>query len=144
LGKERTMDNTNKIQVNEDKEKENEVQNGSIVNEVDETIHMRPLTDISEGKDEVTIISNIPGVEKENLDISIRENILTLHGEYIAEDEKDPGIKRKVRRCYERQFKIGTDIDVDKIKAAVTQGVVSLTLPRMVKPEPKKISISVH
>lgn len=141
------MENTNEVMENKKDDcceiMNTNAENQNIEDQIDETVHIRPLTDISENEDAIIITSNIPGVEKENLDISVMENILTLSGEYIYEKE-DCSQKQKVRRCYERQFKISADIDSTKIEATVKQGVVFITLPKTVKPEPRKIAIKVH
>ena len=98
--------------------------------------HLRPLTDIFEDDKTVTIVANLAGVEKENLDISIEDHILTLSGEYVSKDKEE--------RKYERQFKIGEDINSEQISASMTNGVVSITLPRIPKTEPKRISIKIN
>ena len=110
---------------------------------MNKTIQMRPLADVLEDSHTLTIVADIPGVEKENLIISLENNILTLHGKCFSEerDEKD---NQKNERYYERKFQIGTDIDSEKITASISQGVVSLTLPKIPKSEPRKISIQIN
>ena len=103
---------------------------------MNKTTLLRPFTDIFEDDSAVTIVANIAGVEKANLDISVEEHVLTICGEYISEDKKE--VK------YERQFKIGPDIDLEQISASIKNGVASITLPRLMKTEPKRIAVKIN
>ena len=107
------------------------------------TVQLRPQSDIFENEQSVMIVSNMTGVDKNNLEISVENQILTLQGKYISE-ERCGREHEMVERCYERQFQIGKNIDVEKISASIDQGVVSLTLPKVPKPEPKKISVQIN
>lgn len=108
---------------------------------MNKTIQMRPLADVLEDSHALTIVADIPGVEKENLSISVENNVLTLLGKCFSEEEIEEN-NQQSQRYYERKFQIGSDIDSEKITASISQGVVSLTLPKIPKAEPRKIPIN--
>lgn len=108
-----------------------------------ESIQLRPLIDAFETEAAITIIANIPGVEKENLSISIDDHILTLHGEYIS-DRKYKRESHKAKFCYDRQFKIGESINSEEIIASIKDGIATIILSKAKKSEPKRIAIKVN
>ncbi|HOP64393.1 MAG TPA: Hsp20/alpha crystallin family protein [Spirochaetota bacterium] len=102
-----------------------------------------PVADIYETEDLYSLKLEIPGVPKENLDISIEENELTISAKSVLDDAA-------VEKCrysefsnmdYRRSFKIGNDIDSNKIEAKLENGVLTLTLHKHEKVKPRKISI---
>ncbi len=104
-----------------------------------------PDVDIFESDQEITLLADIPGVNAENLNIDLRENILTITGEVpSARDPEELELNIEYETgTYYRQFSISNVIDQNKIDAKLTDGVLRLRLPKIEKVSPKKIEVKV-
>lgn len=103
-----------------------------------------PNVDIFETEAGLTILADLPGVTPENLDIDLHDDVLSIIGN-ITED-KDPGenllLKEYETGRYIRKFTLSDVIDQEKIKADLEDGVLRLTLPKIEKARPRKITVS--
>lgn len=94
-------------------------------------------TDIKETENEYIILAELPGVNKENINIEVDENymIITAVNDEIIEEEKNNYI-RKERRSgrFQRSFNV-SDVNVDEIEAKYENGILEVRLP---KAEPRK------
>lgn len=106
-----------------------------------------PAVDVTESDNEYLVRAELPGVKKEDLDVSIQDGVLTINAETKYEhDEKDNGrIIRQERRYGKivRSMRLGDDVDASKVKADYKQGVLSLVLPKHEEVAPKKIDVKV-
>ena len=102
-----------------------------------------PAVDIFETDAAITVLADLPGVEAGNLDIDLRENVLTLTGEVAApEGPEEVDVLREYRTgTYFRQFTVSEAIDQSKIDAELMDGVLRLTLPKIEKQAPRKIEV---
>lgn len=103
--------------------------------------------DIKENENDYTVKADFPGVGKEDIDISIDNNVLTIAAEHKDEaEEKEQGrIIRQERRYgkYSRSFNLGKNVDEASIKAEFDNGVLTLVIPKGdVAPARKQIPIS--
>ncbi len=105
-----------------------------------------PAVDILENQNELMILADMPGVDGKDVDIDLREDVLTIRGPVSAvEDEKEISVYREFNwGDYFRQFTLTEVIDQEKILAKMDDGVLRLTLPKKEKVKPKKIKISVN
>lgn len=106
-----------------------------------------PSVDISETKDNVIIKAEMPGLSKEDVKISLQDNMLTLTGEKKQEKEEKEANYHRVERSYgafSRSFALSTSVKSDKIKATYQDGVLSITLPKTEEVKPKEIPISIE
>jgi len=105
-----------------------------------------PRTDVIENNESYTIKAELPGVNKNDVKITLRENVLTIKGEKKQEkEEKDHNLHR-VERSYgsfERSFSLPSNLKSDKIDAAYKDGVLTITLPKAEEPKPKEIEVKV-
>lgn len=105
-----------------------------------------PATDVSETENAILVATEVPGLKKEDISISIRDNILTLKGEKKQEKTyKDENLHR-VERCYgcfNRSFTLPSMVDTSKVKATYKDGILTIELPKKEEAKPKEISISV-
>ncbi|WP_417804200.1 Hsp20/alpha crystallin family protein [Thalassospira lucentensis] len=107
---------------------------------------LSPRIDVHEAEDHIELSAELPGVEQDDVDVSVLEGVLTVTGEKKSTRESNDGA-RVVERSYghfKRSFRLPETIDADKIAASFKNGVLTLTLPKVVeeKPEPRKITVS--
>ena len=103
-----------------------------------------PSVDVSETKDSVVIKAEMPGMNKDDVKISIQDNVLTLKGE--KKQERDANYHR-IERSYGsfcRSFTLPTLVKTDEIKASYKNGVLNITLPKTEEVKPKEIPINVE
>ncbi len=105
-----------------------------------------PAVDILENQNEIMILADMPGVEGQDVDIDLRDDILTIRGAVSpVEDEKEASVYREFNwGDYFRQFTLAEVIDQEKIAAKMDNGILRLTLPKKEKVRPKKIQVSVQ
>jgi HSP20 family molecular chaperone IbpA len=102
-----------------------------------------PQVDIFETTKEITLLADIPGVKPDKLNIDLRDNILTITADIdpvMSSGEEDVLIEYETGRFY-RQFTLSEVIDQNKIDAKLGDGVLRLTLPKVEKATPRKISV---
>lgn len=103
-----------------------------------------PAVDIFETGQDIVLLADMPGVTPETLDIDLRENTLTLTGEVGLPETKE---EQEILSEYEigkfyRQFSLSEVIDQEKIDAKLDNGVLRLTLPKVEKVKPRKITVT--
>jgi len=103
----------------------------------------RPLTDIVETDEGVVLMLEMPGVAADDVDVTLEKRVLTIHGKVQATNST------KLQLAYaeygegdfERSFTLSDDFDPEKIGASVSNGVLTVKLPRAVAAQPKKIAV---
>lgn len=102
-----------------------------------------PAVDIFETEKELTLLADMPGVKAEDLTIDLRENILTLAADtaHVGSPDEQELLSEYEYGRYYRQFTLGEMIDQANIDAKLTDGVLRLTLPKIEKATPKKITV---
>lgn len=103
-----------------------------------------PRVDIYETRDALFLIADMPGVDEKTVDVELEKNILTISGRVEDSKVKDHTLVFSEYEVgdYERAFTLSDEIDREKIKAIVKQGVLRLELPKAEKVKPKKITIN--
>jgi HSP20 family protein len=103
-----------------------------------------PSVDITENDFAFMIKAELPEVEKENIDINIDKNILTISGERLVEkkDHKEHRVERSYG-CFSRSFSLPDNIDDSQIKAESKNGMLYLTIPKALEKRDKK-RIEIH
>jgi HSP20 family protein len=109
---------------------------------------MMPLMDVSETETAFLIKAEMPGIKKEDIDVSLKDGMLTISGETKEEtEEKEEGkVIRQERRygTYVRSMSIGANVDGEHIEANYDNGVLELTLPKVALEETRKIKVDIH
>jgi len=113
---------------------------------LDKDIEWKPAADIVERDDEFVIKAELPGVKREEIDVQLENDILTITGERKMEETKQSDKTHRVERFYgrfSRGFRIPENVDTAAIKALCEDGVLRLHLPKTKtnKAEPVKIAI---
>jgi HSP20 family protein len=102
-----------------------------------------PPATVLENADGYTLEVEMPGVSKENLEMWVENNELTITGRRAMPAVDGTLIHRESRNeNYRRSFELDPSIDAGKISAKIEQGVVSLTLPKAEQVKPRKITVS--
>jgi HSP20 family protein len=102
-----------------------------------------PPTSVSETTDGYLLELEMPGVSKDGLEISIENNELSIFGRRSNPTIDGTPVHRESQPYnYRRSFEIDPSIDSAKIAARVSQGVVTLTLPKAEEVKPRKITVS--
>ena len=106
-------------------------------------LELTPAVDIIEDKNGVTLLVDLPGVEKEGLDIDVDKNVLTIRGAInLHTDEKLNATYMDVHAgTFTRQFTLSSELDANAIDATLKDGVLTLIVPRSDVHKPKKIEV---
>jgi len=102
-----------------------------------------PAASVMEDQNGYTLRAEMPGVNKEGLEISFENNELTIVGRRSL-PAIDGTVIHRESRCenFRRVFEIDPSIDANKIIATIDQGIVTLTLPKAEAVKPRKIAVS--
>lgn len=117
-----------------------------MVSDVQETAAYTPRVDVKETADSYVIQLAAPGLKKEDFQIGIKEDVLTIQFERKAEEEKEGDtwhIRETRYGSYRRSFRLPQEVLQDGIQAAYTDGILTLTLPKnAVKVANRSISVN--
>ena len=105
-----------------------------------------PAADVYENKDDIIFSVELPGLDREDIKVTVQDNILTIKGEKKQEkEEKDTSFHRLERSYgfFTRSFSLPTTVQADKIRASYDKGVLRVELPKAEEVKPKEIPISV-
>lgn len=101
-----------------------------------------PIANIYERDDEYIITMEMPGVSKRNVDISLDGDNLVITGEKVEKLESKGLLRREIRaEKFRRSFLLHGNIDRDKIKAKMEDGVLRVALPKKAESVGRKVSI---
>ncbi len=108
----------------------------------------RPPVDIYENdRHEIVLRAELPGLKREDLDIRVENNTLTLRGERKRDAEVKQESYHRVERVYggfTRSFSLPTTINTEQVTATFTDGVLTITLPMREEAKPRQIQVQVH
>ncbi len=105
---------------------------------------VRPAVDISETEDGLTLVADIPGVNKGGLNVGIDQGILTIEGKAEPSRQGQALFREFELVNYYRQFQLPAEIDAEKIAAELKNGVLTLRLPKSAAAKPRRIEITTH
>jgi HSP20 family protein len=102
-----------------------------------------PPVDIYETGDGLVVKADLPGVAKENLDVRVENNLLTIRGKSAHLAPGDPIYREYALANFFRQFELNERVDQAKISADLKHGVLTLQLPKAEEAKPRKIDVKV-
>jgi len=105
-----------------------------------------PAVDIAEHDDQFVVKVELPGVNKDDVKITLENNILTIRGEKKQEKETKKENYHRVERSYgsfQRSFTLPTTVKSDKIDAVYKDGILHIALPKAEEAKPKQIEVKV-
>jgi HSP20 family protein len=103
-----------------------------------------PALDVYEDKDNVVVKAELPGMKKEEIDISLQDGVLTLSGERKSEKKNDDGDIHRSERFvgrFQRTLTLHAQVEADKVKATYQDGILTVTLPKAEAAKPKQIQV---
>jgi HSP20 family molecular chaperone IbpA len=103
-----------------------------------------PVTDIFETDQALTVIMEMPGVDKNNVDVRVENDVVTIEGriDFSKYEGLQPVYTEYNVGNYARSFQISSKIEQDKISADLSDGVMRLVLPKAAKAKPRKINVT--
>ena len=105
--------------------------------------HYVPYADIYETDDALSLVMEIPGVEKKDISVTLEDDVLRVGGQidFTKYEGMEPVYTEYNVGHYTRSFTLSDKIDHDRISAQVEDGVLTLTLPKVKEAQPRRISI---
>ncbi len=106
--------------------------------------HWNPVVDVHEDENHYIIKADMPGVDKKDIVIDVKNSVLTLKGERHADEKVDKGnvyFRERVHGQFERAFKLPDHVDTDKITADYKDGVLKIEIPKPEAIKPKQITV---
>jgi HSP20 family protein len=103
-----------------------------------------PRIDLIDRDDELLLRAEVPGVKKDDLDISVTENAVTLKGSATHEEKEERGDFYRneiVSGAFSRTVNLPDPVDTDKVKASFADGLLQLTLPKISKTRRRRITL---
>jgi HSP20 family protein len=103
-----------------------------------------PALDISERKDAYLVTVELPGVEAEDLEITMEDGLLTIQGErHFAHDSSEQQFHRVERRygAFRRSITLPAQVQAEQIEASFDNGVLQIVVPKMEEATPKRIQV---
>jgi HSP20 family protein len=105
-----------------------------------------PAVDVIDQKDAILVKADLPGLSKDDLDVSIENNVLTIRGEKKEESNQKDGEVVRAERYYgmfQRTFTLPTSVDPSKVEAKFRDGVLELKITKKEEAKPRQIKVEV-
>mgnify|MGYP001554376990 CR=1 FL=1 len=106
-----------------------------------------PQLDLFENKEELRVQVDLPGVDKQNISVTLEDGLLSISGKRSAEHEAEnpEGHWLRVERrwgSFERHLRLGDGVDADKVRAEAKDGVLTVHIPKKEQAKPRNISVN--
>jgi HSP20 family protein len=104
-----------------------------------------PALDVYDDKNNLVVTLEVPGMKKEEIDISLHDGMLTVSGERKDEREQTEGQAFRSERYFgkfQRSLSLPAAVEGNKVKASYKDGILTITLPKAEGAKPKQISVS--
>ena len=104
-----------------------------------------PALDLYESGDHLVAVVELPGMRKENIDISLHDGTLTISGERKHEKSENGETAQHTERyvgTFRRSIPLPTRVDASKVSATYEDGILKVTLPKAEEAKPKQIQVS--
>jgi HSP20 family molecular chaperone IbpA len=106
--------------------------------------YITPPVDIYETRDGLVVLADLPGVDKEDLDVRVDNNILTIRAHSSHGGSGDVGYREYELQNFFRQFELSDRVDQTRITADLKHGVLTLHLPKAEEAKARKIEVRVN
>jgi len=105
-----------------------------------------PALDVFDDKDNLVVKAELPGLKKDEINLSLHDGVLTISGERKQESERKEGESFRSERYFgkfQRSVTLPTAVDSSKVNASYKDGVLTVELPKAEESKPKQIAVSV-
>jgi HSP20 family protein len=104
-----------------------------------------PALDLYQNNDNVVAVVELPGLRKEDIDISLHDGMLTIAGERQSSSSEGENAERTERFSgkFRRSITLPTRVDADKVSASYKDGILTVTLPKAEEAKPKKVEVTI-
>ena len=105
-----------------------------------------PIVDVFEEKDDIVVKAELPGMEKDNIDVNLTDHRLTIKGEKKKEDEIKEENYYRAERSYGsflRTLDLPKDVRADKVKASFKNGILEIRMPKTEEARTKEVKVKV-
>src|SRR6202035_4790625 len=109
------------------------------------TTTLAPPVDIYEDGHNIVLKIDVPGIDEKDIDVSIQNNTLTVHGERkIEKEEKEENFRRVERQygSFTRSFTLPSSVDLGQVSADYDKGVLKIKLAKKAEAKPKQIKVN--
>ena len=105
-----------------------------------------PALDLYQTNDNVVAVVEVPGMRKEDIDISLHDGMLTIAGERQSPSVDGENAERTERFSgkFRRSVSLPTRIDASKVSATYKDGILTVTLPKTEEAKPKKVEVNIE
>lgn len=105
-----------------------------------------PPLDLYQTSDNVVAVLEIPGIRKEDIDISLHDGMLTIAGERQSQPVESENAERSERFSgkFRRSISLPARVDAGKVSASYKDGILLVTLPKAEEAKPKKVEVTVE
>lgn len=118
-------------------------QNTPAVADKDRVAMIAPAVDIFENDDALTLVADLPGVSKEQLELGIDRQVLTIEGR-LGRTEEGKLYREFGGNGFYRRFHLPENLDLNQTNAELKDGVLTLRLPKAASAKPRRIEVTVH
>ncbi len=104
-----------------------------------------PALDLYQNNDNVVAVIELPGMRKEEIEISLHDGMLTISGERKRESSSNGDNAERTERyigAFRRSIALPTRVDANKVSATYRDGILTVTLPKAEEVKPKQIQVS--
>ncbi|MCU0761327.1 MAG: Hsp20/alpha crystallin family protein [Steroidobacteraceae bacterium] len=108
------------------------------------SVALIPTVDVHEEADRYVLRADLPGVQPADIQVTAEQGVLSIRAERRMERREGASGNGRIERVagtFVRRFTLPKDVDADAIGARSTHGVLELTIPKRVKPEPRRIAV---
>ncbi len=101
---------------------------------------------IVENEDNYTLTAEVPGMKEKDIDLEVKDGLMTLKGHVEESQEKEEThyrMREFSRRSFERSFRIGEGVDLDKISAKLENGILTVALPKKEEAKPRTVKVEI-
>ncbi|PYJ05767.1 MAG: heat-shock protein Hsp20 [Verrucomicrobia bacterium] len=105
-----------------------------------------PALDVYEDKDNFVVKAELPGMKREEIEVSLQDGGLSISGERKSEEKYEEGEVYRAERFFgkfQRTVTLPTPVAADKVKAQYKDGILTITLPKTEEAKPKQIDVNV-
>ena len=102
--------------------------------------------DVIENDDSFVVKASVPGINPDDVEITFEDNMLTIKGEILEEEDKEEEnyhIRERRSGKFGRSFRFPVDVNADAVEATYANGVLTLNVPKVEEVKPKRIEVKV-